>query len=109
MSPSPTGRRYARLASVVRIRLAHPSSLAPVSGELRREGWQMKTRRRLGVSPGPVGLNGPVTVNDFTCGRPVESYVPALLRRNGRRRFVFSAIFRMNVAVTSRGPAFTAT
>ena len=69
----------------------------------------MNTRRRLGVSPGPVALNGPVTVNDFTCGRPVESYVPALLRRNGRRRFVFSAIFLMNVAVTSRGPAFTGT
>jgi hypothetical protein len=35
--------------------------------------------------------------------------VPALLRRNGRRRFVFSAILRIKAAVTSRGPAFTFT
>ena len=48
------------------------------------------TLRRLGVSPGPTGLNGPAIVSVSMCGRPVESYVPAELRRNGRNRCVFS-------------------
>ncbi len=30
-------------------------------------------RRRLGVSPAPVGLNGPAIVSVSMCGRPVES------------------------------------
>ena len=33
-------------------------------------GWQMKICRRLGVSPGPVGLNGPVSVKVSRCGWP---------------------------------------
>jgi hypothetical protein len=35
---------------------AHGSSSPAV------DGWQMKIRRRLGVSPGAVALNGPVIV-----------------------------------------------
>ena len=36
-------------------------------------GVQVKIFRRLGVSPGPLALNGPVTVSVSTCGRPVAS------------------------------------
>ena len=46
--------RNARLASVVRIRVAQGPSAAASAGR------HTKIRRRLGVSPGPVGFNGPV-------------------------------------------------
>ena len=46
----------------------------------------MKIRRRLGVSPGPVALNGPLIVSVWTCGRPVQSSVSDALLRNGRSR-----------------------
>ena len=59
---------------------AHGSSSAVVVGR------QMKIRRRLGVSPGPVGLNGPVSVNVSKCGCPMVSSVSLELRMNGCRR-----------------------
>ena len=43
---------------------AHGSSSAAVAGR------HVKIRRRLGVSPGPVALNGPVIVNVSMCGQP---------------------------------------
>ena len=47
-SASVTGRRYARRASVVRMRRAHGASGPPAAGR------QTKSRRRLSGSPGPV-------------------------------------------------------
>ena len=46
----------------------------------------MKILRRLGVSPGPVALNGPVTVNVSKCGWPDVSRVSVELRMNGCSR-----------------------
>ena len=46
-------------------------------------GGTTNTRRRLGVSPGPVGLNGPVIAKRSMCGRPVMSIVSIELRVNG--------------------------
>src|SRR5262249_21213754 len=43
--------------------------------------------RRLGVSPAPVALKGPVMVNVCMCGRPAQSKLSIELRRNGCRRF----------------------
>ena len=54
-------------------------------------------------------MNGPAIVNVSMCGRPVESYVPAELRRNGRSRCVPSPILRTNDAPTSCGPALIGT
>src|SRR5512145_1843015 len=95
MSVSFTGRLYARRASVERIRRAHPTSLASFSGELRRDlaeavaeagavssavdgpaspkplaeaGRQTKMRRRLGESPPPVALYGPLIVTLLIAG-----------------------------------------
>src|SRR5713101_1566247 len=88
------------------IRRAHPSSLASIAGEPRRDfaealaeagasfvardvlvgGRHTKIRRRLGVSPGPVGLKGPVTVNVSRCGCPIVSSVSLELRMKGCRR-----------------------
>jgi hypothetical protein len=62
-----TGRRNARRESAVTIFVAQASSCA------RFAGRQEKMRWRLGVLPGPVGLNGPATVNVSMCGRPVLS------------------------------------
>ena len=71
----------------------------------------MKISRRLGVSPGPVALNGPVIVNVWMCGRPVQSKVSAELRRNGCSRTV--SCDRQDPRRTppspSCGPAFTGT
>ena len=65
-------------------------------------------RLRLGVSPAPVGLNGPVIVSDWMCGRPVQSSVSTELRRNCcSRRVSPIGRLRMNAAPTDRGPAFT--
>ena len=58
---SVTGRRYARVASVLRIFAAHGCSSAADAGV------QISSRRRLGVSPGPVALCGPAMV---TCVMP---------------------------------------
>jgi hypothetical protein len=41
---------------------AHPSSAEGVFGA------HTKIRRRLGVSPEPVGLNGPVRITSSMCG-----------------------------------------
>jgi hypothetical protein len=43
-------------------------------------GRQTKMRRRLGVSPGPATVYGPVTASVRMCGRPVASYVSNELR-----------------------------
>ena len=47
----------------------------------------MKIRRRAGVSPGPVALNGPVTVScpDMGAARPVERVERALEKRTELR------------------------
>src|SRR3954463_12542612 len=87
------------------MRVEHPSSLASILGELRRDragavaeagpsslaaltGVQIRMRRRLGELPGPVGSNGPAI-------SPLRRYAPlrvsAMLtpagygRRNGSR------------------------
>ena len=62
LAASGTGRRKARVASVDRIFLAHASSSEAAAGV------QVKSRRRLGVSPGPVTLCGPVIVICVTPG-----------------------------------------
>ena len=51
-----TGRLNARRATLVRIVRAHALSC------VRSFGWHTRIRRRLGVSPGPRALNGPVMV-----------------------------------------------
>jgi hypothetical protein len=51
-------------------------------------GRHTKICRRLGVSPAPVALNGPVTVSDSTCGWPDGSIVSNELRMKGWRRTV---------------------
>ena len=48
--------------------------------------------------------------NVWMCGRPAQSKLSAELRRNGCSRTVsLTAMFSMNVAVTSCGPAVTGT
>ena len=42
-------------------------------------GRHSKIARRLGVSPGPFALNGPVTASDWMCGRPAQSIVLRLM------------------------------
>jgi hypothetical protein len=52
------------------MRVAHASSTCGVAFAA---GRQLKIRRRLGVSPLPPGLYGPVTVNVNMCGIPSGS------------------------------------
>ena len=56
--------------AIDRISRAHRASSSSAASPARQV---TKMRRRLGVSPGPVGANGPVIVSVSTCGRPVES------------------------------------
>ena len=72
----------------------------------RVAGRQLKIRRRLGVSPDPVALYGPVTVNVSKCGWPDVSRVSVELRMNGCRRVGLVASLRaMNAAPMTCGPA----
>ncbi len=72
----------------------------------RVAGWQLKIRRRLGVSPGPVALYGPVTVNVSKCGWPDVSRVSVELRMNGCSRVGLVASLRAtNAAPMTCGPA----
>jgi hypothetical protein len=64
-------------ASDEMIRPAHRGSSAPDAGR------QTKMRRRLGVSPEPVGFSGPAIENISMWGRPVQSSVSYELRRYG--------------------------
>ena len=73
------------------VRAAHErrQDLLGTSRQLRRRcssGWHVKILRRLGVSPGPLALNGPVIVKVCMCGRPAQSKLSIELRRNGCRR-----------------------
>ena len=96
------GRRGA--ASRARIRSAHARSVA------RDAGRHRKTSRRLGVSPGPVGSNGPVTAKVWMCGQPAQSKLSAEARRNGCSRTAsFTPMWSMKAAVTTCGPAGTRT
>jgi hypothetical protein len=82
------------------ILFAHPSSSA------RDAGLHEKIFRRLGVSPDPVGLKGPVIVNVSKCGWPDVSRVSVELRMNGCSRVGLGASLRlMNAAVMTCGPA----
>src|SRR5690242_8634145 len=66
-------------------------------------GRHTNRRRRLGVSPGPVALNGPVIVTDSTAGRAPR------FRPGGRSAASDSASLRSRKATpTLRGPAGTA-
>src|SRR6185369_1661300 len=79
------------------MRSAHADSWSTLAGRHK------KSRRRLGVSPGPVALNGPVTVTDTTDGKAPR------LRPGGRRGASDSASLRStNATPTLRGPAGTA-
>ena len=63
-------------------------SLGSTAPELRRDFVpHVKIFRRLGVSPGPLALNGPVMLNVCMCGRPAQSKLSIELRRNGCSRF----------------------
>src|SRR5687768_5176783 len=75
----------------------------PVEGSAAVAGRQTNSRRRLGVSPGPVALNGPVMVTDTT-----EGSAPRF-RPGGRRAASDNASLRCRKATpTLRGPAGTA-
>jgi hypothetical protein len=65
-------------------------------------GLQTNNRRRLGVSPGPVALKGPVMVTDTTEGKAPR------FRPGGRKGDSGSASLRStNATPTLRGPAAT--
>ena len=64
-----TGPRKARRAMVETMRLAHTASSPALVGR------HAKMRRRLGVSPGPVGLNGPLMLTLSMRGMPSTSTV----------------------------------
>ena len=68
-------------------------------------GRQTKIRRRLGVSPGPVALNGPVIVSVWMCGpaRPVE-VVGASCAERLQPHGVRHRRFWTNATATSCGP-----
>ena len=98
-----TWPRYARRASVATIRRAHASSVDRLS-----PAGTTKILRRLGVSPGPVGLNGPVSVNVSRCGCPIVSSVSFELRMNGCSRSGLTASLRSrNATVMTCGPALS--
>src|SRR5688572_2249615 len=79
------------------MRSAHADSSLVLAGR------HTNSRRRLGVSPGPVALNGPVMVTDTTEGRAPR------VRPGGRRGASDSASLRSTKATpTLRGPAGTA-
>ena len=77
------------------IRLAHATSVVSV------EGWHTKIRRRLGVSPGPVALYGPLIVTLATAGSGPRP------RKRGRTVSSSRAsVCSRNVTPRSRGPDF---
>src|SRR5688572_8042338 len=79
------------------MRFAHTDSSSVLAGR------HTNSRRRLGVSPGPVALNGPVMVTDTTEGKAPR------FRPGGRRGASDSASLRSTKATpTLRGPAGTA-
>ena len=79
------------------MRSAHADSSSALAGR------HTNSRRRLGVSPGPVALNGPVMVTDTTEGRAPR------FRPGGRSGASDSASLRSTKATpTLRGPAGTA-
>ena len=103
-----TGRRYARRASVGR----ESSARSAASSALGRRGRQTKIRRRLGVSPGPVALNGPVIVRlvdvrQARCDRS-RSSVAAQERLQAVRAALRAGASDRNDAPTTCGPALTA-
>ena len=65
------------------MRVAHASSACGVAFAA---GRQAKIRCRLGVSPLPPGLYGPVTVNVSMCGMPSGSRGSCELRTGGVTR-----------------------
>src|SRR5262245_9425947 len=106
MSVSLTGRRYARRASVERIRRAQAVSSAidePASPEpLAEAGLQMKIRRRLGESPLPVALYGPLIVTLLIAG-----CVPRLRIRGLSVASSRASLRWTNVTPINFGPAFS--
>src|SRR4029079_16376877 len=79
------------------MRSAHAYSLSALAGR------HTNSRRRLGVSPGPVALNGPVIVTDSTEGRAPR------FRPGGRSAGSDSAALRSSEAMPAlRGAAGTA-
>ena len=82
----PIGAARQRRENLPRARRLRSRARLPGRPDERRDST--KIRRRLGVSPGPVALNGPVMVSDLICGRPVQSSVSTELRRNGCSRAV---------------------
>src|SRR6059036_2833869 len=85
------------------MRAAHAGSEAGVVGR------HTKILRRLGVSPEPRMLNGPVTLNVRMCGNPVESYESNELRKGCTLRVFCTSDLRRKATLTACGPAFTGT
>jgi hypothetical protein len=80
-----------------------------VSSE-RGSGRQTNTRSRLGVSPAPAALNGPVRITSSMCGRPEKSMVSDELRTyDWSRRVLRACVFWRNATEMSRGPALSGT
>ena len=85
------------------MRRAHAASSAAAAG------WHTNTRRRAGVSPGPVAENGPSIVTDpryvmVSVIEPVRSYTRGLMNRF-RCPSVIEALVCRKPTATSRGPA----